>query len=199
MIVKNKQPEVILSFYDDPSSYLPEILSILREERVQGVFFWQTRLIHAKKTAWKPLLEEGHFLGSHAHSHQMLTKLSYEEQYLEMKLNKEILEILTGQPIPLFRPPHGLYNEDTMEVIRKLGYKIVLWRVSSWDWKHKDDEEMILENVLKHVSPGDIVLLHELPQTVKILPALIQDIRDKGLKLFLPHTALKWDHRLCKS
>jgi peptidoglycan/xylan/chitin deacetylase (PgdA/CDA1 family) len=165
-------------------------LSVLKAEQVQGLFFWQTRLVHDNKT-WNQLLQEGHMIGTHGHSHRMLTKLSYEEQYNDMKSSKEHLEILTGKPIRWVRPPFGLYNEDTMKAIQRLDLKMVLWQVASWDWMHQKDENKILDNVLEHVQPGDIVLLHELPQTVNILSKLIQGIREKGLKLARPHTTLQ--------
>jgi peptidoglycan/xylan/chitin deacetylase (PgdA/CDA1 family) len=165
-------------------------LSVLQAEQVQGLFFWQTRLVHDNKT-WNQLLQEGHMIGTHGHSHRMLTKLSYEEQYNDMKSSKEHLEILTDKPIRWVRPPFGLYNEDTMKAIQRLDLKMVLWQVASWDWMHQKDQNKILDNVLKHVQPGDIVLLHELPQTVNILSKLIQGIREKGLKLAMPHTTLQ--------
>jgi peptidoglycan/xylan/chitin deacetylase (PgdA/CDA1 family) len=181
---------VLLTFDDGPTHYLPDLLSILKNEQVQGMFFWQTRLVQANKT-WNQLLQEGHLIGTHGHSHRMFTKLSYEEQYNDIKDSKTYLETLTNTPIEWFRPPFGLYNEDTMKVIQRLDLEIVQWQVASWDWMHQKDENKIIDNVLKHVQPGDIVLLHELPQTVNVLTKLIQGIREMGLKLSRPHTTLQ--------
>jgi peptidoglycan/xylan/chitin deacetylase (PgdA/CDA1 family) len=130
-------------------------------------------------------------IGTHGHSHRMLTKLSYEEQLNDIKASKEHLESITGQPIRWFRPPFGLFNEDTMRAAQKLHLNMVLWQVASWDWMHQKDEEKILDNVLEYVEPGDIILLHELPQTVNVLPQLIHGIQQKGLELDTPHSMLK--------
>lgn len=124
----------------------------------------------------------------------MLTNLSYEEQFREIACSKDKLESFTGQAIHWFRPAYGVYNEDTMAVMQRLQLKMVLWQIASWDWMHQEDPEKIADNVWKHVGPGDIVLLHELPQTVKILPALIHGIREKGLELARPYTSLRLDH-----
>lgn len=132
-------------------------------------------------------------IGTHGHSHRMFTKLTYEEQFSDMKASKEHLESLTGQSIRWFRPPFGLYNEDTMRVAQKFHLNMVLWRVASWDWMHWKDEEKILDNVLEYVEPRDIILLHELPQTVKILSKLIREIREKGIQLARPHSEIKLD------
>jgi peptidoglycan/xylan/chitin deacetylase (PgdA/CDA1 family) len=118
----------------------------------------------------------------------MLTKISYEEQLHDIAESKEKLEHLVGCPITWFRPPHGLYNEETIKVCNQLKLSVVLWNISSWDWKHASDQEKIIENVLTHVSPGDIILLHELPQTLNMLPTLIHGIREKGFHLAKPFT-----------
>ncbi|MFC4769597.1 polysaccharide deacetylase family protein [Effusibacillus consociatus] len=193
VIVKNQQPEVVLTFDDGPTRYLPELLTLLKKENVQAVFFWQTSLVDVKKP-WIQVLDEGHLIGSHGHSHRILTKLSYEEQLREIHLSKEKLESLTGKSISWFRPAYGLYNEDTIKIAQRLNLEVVLWQIASWDWMHKKDEIEILDNVLENVAPGDIVLLHELPQTLKILPDLIQGIRAMGMKFSLPHTQLSLEH-----
>lgn len=137
-------------------------------------------------------MNHGHVIGSHGHSHRILTKLPFKEQLAELRKSKEQLECSIGSPIKWFRPPYGLYNEDTVRATKTLDLEMVLWHVASWDWKHPEDEECILENVLDHVGPGDIVLLHELPQTLKILPILIQEIHNKGLVFSSPHTMLNF-------
>lgn len=136
------------------------------------------------------MLDEGHLIGSHGHSHRKLTSLSYEEQFSEIKRSKEILESVTGTTVHWFRPAFGLYDENTMKAVKQLNIKMVLWQIASWDWMHKKDEEKIVDNVVEHVSQGDLILLHELPQTLKILPNLIQGIREKGLDLAQPYTKL---------
>jgi peptidoglycan/xylan/chitin deacetylase (PgdA/CDA1 family) len=137
------------------------------------------------------MTQSGHLIGTHGHSHRMLTKLSYEEQLQDVKRSRNMLLSRIKEQVNWFRPAFGLYNEDTMKVVQKLGLKLVLWQVASWDWMHEFDEERIVDNVLSNISPGDIILLHELPQTVNILPRLIQGIRAKGFKLTAPHTAIE--------
>lgn len=186
MIVRNRKPEVLLSFDDGPTKYLPEILSVLRDEDVQGLFFWQSSLVE-ENVPWRRLLGEGHMLGGHADTHVMLPELSYEDQLGEIVTSKKRLEQLTGETLTRFRPPYGLYNDETMEIANGFGLDVVLWSVASWDWKHETNEAQIIENIRAHAKPGDIVLLHELPQTVDVLPELIRVLREKGLRFPRPH------------
>lgn len=189
VIIRNEKPEVLLTFDDGPTEYLPELLSILKKEKVQGLFFWQSGLLK-EEVPWRRVLDEGHLIGTHAHSHPKLSELSYEEQFAEIEGSKRQLEQLIGREIRYFRPPFGLYNEDTMKIAEKLNLKVVLWQVASWDWKHETNENQIVENVQEYTQAGDVILLHELPRTVKVLAEVIRALREKGLRLSKPHSNL---------
>lgn len=60
-----------------------------------------------------------------------------------------------------------------------------MWDITSYDWKHKVDLDTIISNILNNMKDGSIILLHELEQTVSILPALIDQIREKGFEFEL--------------
>lgn len=182
---------MLLTFDDGPTDYLLDILSILRQENVQAIFFWQSNLIHDGESRWKEVLDQGHRIGTHAHSHPKLTELTYEEQLYEIQFSKERLEAFIGRTITQFRPPHGLYNEDTLTIAKKLGLDLILWQVASWDWMHEKSNEYIVKNVVNYTSPGDIVLLHELPQTVEVLRELIRTLKNKGFLFAKPHAPLR--------
>lgn len=135
---------------------------------------------------WEMVFKQGHEMGTHGYRHSKFTKLSYEQQLREMKRGKEILEDLTGREIKWFRPPYGLYNDDTIRSANQLNLRTMLWQIASWDWKHRNNPEQIILNVNEFTQPGDIVLLHELPQTASILKELIQGLKKKGLVLKKP-------------
>lgn len=137
------------------------------------------------------VLSDGHLIGTHGHSHRILTELSYEEQYNEMLKSKNLLEQALNQPIRWFRPPYGLYNDETFKAAKALNLEIFLWSVASWDWKHSEDPDQIIENVVDHIEAGHTVLLHELPHTVTILDSLIREIRKKKLTFSSPHTVVQ--------
>ena len=162
----------------------------MNKEDVQGLFFWQSSLIESSNPVWESVLKDGHVIGSHAHSHPELPKLSIEEQRIELSQSKTILESVIGEKVNLFRPPFGLYNEDTVTLANELGLQIVLWQVASWDWMHEKDPDMILHNVETYTNPGDLILLHELQQTVHILPELIRRLKAKGYEFAKPHGTL---------
>lgn len=179
-----EQNSVVLTFDDGPGRYLPRMLDILKINKVPAVFFWQTRLLHPERP-WKRLIEEGHMIGSHSCKHPDLRKMEYEEQYKELVCSKQKIEKITGQLIRYFRPPFGQYKECTLLALKKLNMIPVMWSTASLDWELRDNPEQIIMNVVSHLEEGAIILLHELPQTLLVLPELISEIRSKGYSFSL--------------
>ena len=175
----NHEKTVTLTFDDGPGKFLPEFLDVLHEAGVPATFFWLSRLLHPSRP-WQRVLEEGHQIGTHTIKHPDLTKLPYEEQYKELAASKAAIEEVTQNKVTYFRPPFGQYNADTIRVARQLGLITVMWRVASIDWELKDNPEQIITNVTENLEDGSIILLHELKQTLEVLPGLIEAIKAKG-------------------
>lgn len=172
-------PSVVLTFDDGPSKVLDDLLDILKAASVPAVFFWQTRLLYPNRP-WKRVLDEGHLIGSHGIKHANLVKFTLEEQLHEIATSKQIIESITGTPVQYFRPPFGQFNEDTLTAVKQLDLTLVMWRVASMDWELKGHPEAIIDNIMDHLEDGAILLLHELKQTVTILPELIRRIKQAG-------------------
>lgn len=179
-----RQKSVVLTFDDGPGRSLPQILDILKKENVPGVFFWQTRLLHPRRP-WRRVVEEGHRIGSHSCKHPDLRKMDYTEQYNELFYSKQKLEKVTKQTIRYFRPPFGQYDACTLKAVRALDMIPVMWSTASFDWELRERPEQIVFNVVSHLEEGAIILLHELPQTVRVLPELIRQIRNEGYSFAL--------------
>ncbi|MGO4889262.1 polysaccharide deacetylase family protein [Anaerobacillus sp. MEB173] len=183
--IKNKkqltttEKNVILTFDDGPSKHLHSILDIFKEKNVQAIFFWQSRLLYGERP-WKRVLDEGHVIGAHSHQHKNLVKLTKEVQYKQIKQGVDIIQEITQTKVQYFRPPFGQYNDDTLSILNDLHLIPVMWEISSYDWMNKATPEKIVCNVSENMRDGSIILLHELEQTVTILPELIDRIRAKG-------------------
>ncbi|MGM0847047.1 MAG: polysaccharide deacetylase family protein [Bacillota bacterium] len=175
---------VMLTFDDGPGRALQDILDILQKENVTAAFFWNSRLLHHQRP-WKKVLDHGHIIGNHSCSHKDLTRLSFEEQLADLSQCQETLEFIIGQKAKYFRPPFGQFNSDTIAAAKELGMKVVMWRIASLDWELKHDPEQIISYVVDHLEDRAIILLHELPQTVKILPSLIEQIKNEGYRFAL--------------
>ncbi len=76
-----------------------------------------------KQMAEDPLVE----IGSHSHTHSMLTRLSAIEYFNELQLSKTILEGIINKPVDIFAFPNGLGNEEIEKSGIKIGYKYFLY------------------------------------------------------------------------
>jgi len=179
MLNPSSKHSVALTFDDGPSQFLTEILDILNKEEVSATFFWESRHLN-ETTPWERVIREGHLIGTHSTEHLDLTTLTYSEQYQDLSNSVKLIEQTIGKKITYFRPPYGQYNEHTLKAAHDLHLETILWRVASVDWDLKNEPQQIITNVIEHLEDGAIILLHELKQTVEVLPDLISAIKAKG-------------------
>ncbi|UFU00693.1 polysaccharide deacetylase family protein [Radiobacillus kanasensis] len=183
---------VTLTFDDGPSEHLLQILSILEEEHVPAVFFWQGKLVDSS-SPWEEVLKHGHQIGSHSTNHDHLSRKTFEEQLKDIKESVEKIESITTERVVYFRPPYGEFNEDTIQIAEDLDLQIIMWRIAAMDWELEDNHDQLIANVVDHLEDGAIILLHEFQQTVHALPRLISEIRERGYIFSLIDDKRGWD------
>lgn len=113
--------------------------------------------------------EKGFEIGIHGYTHDIYFDTCAEQDFFdELRLTKEAIEHYINSPVTLLRPPGG---RITRERATASGYPMIFWSIDSEDWRYRDraDEEMIrtnvdtiVENVLRDVQDGDIILMHEI-------------------------------------
>lgn len=182
---------VALTFDDGPDPvYTPKILDVLAEKEVKATFF----LVGSHAAKYPSIVErihaEGHSIGNHTNYHRSLVPLSKAATYGEIMMAEEAIEAITGEKPTLFRPPRGVYSKYARELLKEKRYTIVLWDVSSQDWEETRHTD-IVNNVMKRVQPGSIVLFHDSgniisssggnrSNTVKALPIIIDKLIERG-------------------
>jgi peptidoglycan/xylan/chitin deacetylase (PgdA/CDA1 family) len=85
----------------------------------------------AKSKLWmtesevKDIHARGHLVGLHSFSHPMqMSKLSKEAQTVEYRKNYDHLHKVISSPIEVMSHPCGDYDEDTLDILTKMGIKI---------------------------------------------------------------------------
>lgn len=76
-------------------------------------------------------------LGAHTHTHPYLDQLSLEDQFSQIQHNKELLEAISGESVPFFAYTGGIYNADSIAVVKQLGFKaafVITPRNLGTDW-----------------------------------------------------------------
>jgi peptidoglycan/xylan/chitin deacetylase (PgdA/CDA1 family) len=180
--LKTTEKKVVLTFDDGPSACTGTILSALEKENVRAVFFFTGRNVTEHAGTVRKAVQSGHSVGIHTQNHLLSFPFSgLEKVKRELKDNIAVIEQITGQKPYLFRPPFGVMNPVIAKAVRDLGLVTVGWTVRSLDTVTKDGE-YLLKKIPNRLSPGAIILLHDIPVTAGILPELITEIRKKGYR-----------------
>jgi peptidoglycan/xylan/chitin deacetylase (PgdA/CDA1 family) len=179
------QRRVALTFDDGPDGeWTPEILDILDRYGVKATFFCVGMMIRYFPSVVRRLVEQGHVVGNHTWNHPHLPRLQPSQVRYELRRTSDELVRVAGVRPRLFRPPYGQLDEDVIREVIGMGYRIILWNVDSLCWAGLDGPQ-IATNVLMHMQPGGIVLMHSaggvnrLP-TVQALPYIIDITRAAG-------------------
>lgn len=168
--IPNSENKIYLTFDDGPT---PEITAWVLEElnkfKAKATFFCIGNNIEKYPDTFKNIIDKGHSVGNHTFNHKngWTTKT---EEYLK-NVRRCATEIHNRQHAPhmLFRPPYGKIKKYQSKKLRQLGYKIIMWDVLSADFDTSITPEKCLENVLKNVCSGSIIVFHDSQKAFKNL------------------------------
>jgi peptidoglycan/xylan/chitin deacetylase (PgdA/CDA1 family) len=181
-VYRNTAKEVILTFDDGPDPvYTDRVLDILKKYNIKALFFLIGDKAAAHPEIVQRLLSEGHRIGNHTQTHPIFFALySRKKLALEIDRASATLEALSGEPVPLFRPPIGYMNPSIASVLKKRKLKIIGWNVRSYDsFKNK---EQLLARLTRLIRNNSIVLLHDnLPHTSEVLEETILRAQANGI------------------
>lgn len=187
--------KVAITFDDGPSEeFTLPILDILRELDAPATFFMVGKHVEKYPHVAQRVLEEGHAIGNHTQSHRNLPTLSTLELQKEVMEATAIITEVTGVYPEFVRPPRGMYDDRFRRLARALGQEIVLWSISTRDWRYGVTPTYIERFVESRVRGGDIILFHDSGAlitseggdrraTVLSLANVIEIIRAKGLEI----------------
>jgi peptidoglycan/xylan/chitin deacetylase (PgdA/CDA1 family) len=156
--VRTTEKLIALTFDDGPDpATTPVLLDILARRGARATFF-----VIGDRAARHPDIvaraaAEGHEIGNHTWDHPSLAALPLAEVEAQIGRTRATLAP-RGQT--LMRPPYGDLTLAGARLMRRLGYRVVLWNINGQDWED-DDADTVAERILNHAAPGAIVLLHD--------------------------------------
>ncbi|MEU3187290.1 polysaccharide deacetylase family protein [Streptomyces sp. NPDC006923] len=150
--VKDK---VVFLTMDDGAEKDPELLRMMSELKIPYSAFLSDYVTKDNYGYFKQMQDRGVSLHNHTINHRYMPGLSYEEQKREICEQQDNIEQRFGKRPPLFRPPYGNYNVDTLRAAKECGVKAApLWASEAFpdhmEWREWDED----------LHPGDIVLTH---------------------------------------
>ncbi len=185
---------VVLTFDDGPSSeYTPEILKILKAEKVPASFFVVGINAENNLGLLKEIYDDGYEIGNHTFTHPNLAEENTAVVDFELNATRKLIETMTGHSTILFRPPYNADAEpETMDEIipiieaKTYNYYTVTESIDPRDWEEGVTVDSIMARVIREQDYGSIILLHDAggdrSATVKALPEIIRYFKNKGYK-----------------
>lgn len=202
--IPTNEKTLYLTFDDGPTPEITNwVLSILKSFNAKATFFCIGKNIEAYPDIFQNILNDGHAIGNHTYNHikgwKTSTKdyvanvlkaeqvMSYEFRVQSSEFQKTTeseINIQQSQINNLFRPPYGQITPKQGKELMKLGYKIIMWDIISFDWDKTVSEETCLNNVITKSTNGSIVVFHDSVKASKnmqyALPKTLEYFSEKG-------------------
>jgi len=149
---------IFVTFDDGPIPIVtPFVLNILKQYNAKATFFCIGDNVRKHPEVFEQVKNEGHAIGNHTFNH-LNGWHTDDKTYLHNFLQAD--ELIVSK---LFRPPYGRIKRSQVKLLQEVkpGIKIVMWNVLSADFDAAISPEKCLDNVIKNVKGGDIVLFHD--------------------------------------
>jgi peptidoglycan-N-acetylglucosamine deacetylase len=176
---------VSLTFDDGPYSVLtPKLLDELKSLGLPAAFFCIGNKIKGNEEILVRMAREGHLIGTHSFTHSnWFDFFSPARMRKELKDSAFAVADATGLKPLLFRPPYGVINPMLKRALQGSGYYVTGFSNRAWDTSVKKKEE-ILDRILNHLKPGDVILLHDtIAESVDLIRALAEKIQASGYRI----------------
>ncbi len=177
------KPYIALTFDDGPHGQSTDkLLDLLRRLYVPATFFVVGMQAQKFPRNIARMALEGHEVGDHTYHHYRLPQIPLEEVPAELNATRDVLLNILGERTRLFRPPGGEYTLPVLQVAERNGYTMILWTDDPADFARGRTPKQIEEFVLRDITPGGIILLHDgVAPTLAALPRIVETLRGRGL------------------
>jgi peptidoglycan-N-acetylglucosamine deacetylase len=172
--------DIFLTFDDGPTPGITEqVLEILKTYGARASFFCIGRNAERNPELVRRISAEGHTIGNHTYSHLNGLKTNNRDYFDDIQLAQTLIH--SG----LFRPPYGMIRPSQIRFLRKL-FTLIMWDIMSYDYDAHVTKEKCLDNVLKNVRPGSIVVFHDSlkasENVLYVLPVVLEFLKEKKYK-----------------
>lgn len=184
----SKKKHLYLTFDDGPTPVVTNwVLKELEKYKAKATFFCIGKNIEAFPKTYQKIIVGNHSVGNHTFNHLCGFKTdtkTYLQNISEVEdlINKN--PELTSKNSKLFRPPYGKIKLHQAKEIRKKGFKIIMWDVLSADFDNTISAEKCLENVVRNITNGSIIVFHDSlkgqERLMYVLPKILEYYTKKG-------------------
>lgn len=193
-----EEKEVYLTFDDGPiPEVTPWVLEQLANYNAKATFFCVGENVQKHPSVFEAVKAAGHTVGNHTYNHLDGWTTDNIPYFHNTRHSARII----GSE--LFRPPYGKLKPKQAQFLQR-HYRIVMWDILSGDFDPNISNEQCLQNVIRNVAPGSIVVFHDSLKAKEkleyVLPRVLQHLSEQGYRFeALQDTAQVGHKRLLKS
>ena len=153
---------IAITFDDGPHEHgTPAVLELLAEARARATFFLVGEQVERAPSLAAEIAAAGHEVGVHGYRHALLLRRSPRALRDDFKRAHDVIAEATGTEPTLYRPPYGVFSGPALLIVRRLGWRPLLWSRWGKDWVAKTTPAAIAACATRELGRGDIVLLHD--------------------------------------
>lgn len=176
---------VYLTFDDGPHPQITNwVLAELKKYDALATFFCIGENVVHHEAMYEKVLAAGHSVGNHTQHHPNGWEVS-DKLYLE-----DVAQAAKRIRTNLFRPPYGRIRSSQAQRIgnamQRNDVKIIMWDVLSCDFDTSMSKEKCLNNVVRNVEAGSIIVFHDsekaAPNLMYSLPRVMEYLSEKKFR-----------------
>ena len=182
---------VALTFDDGPHPRgTPAVLDALARAGATATFFLVGEQVAREPALAREIVDAGHAIALHGERHRCQLRLTPRMLDDDLERVATTVHHATGQAPTLYRPPYGVFSAAGLALVRRGGWRTMLWSRWGRDWAARATPATIVARVARDLTAGDVVLLHDADtysseaswqRTAAALPAIIDAVRGAGL------------------
>jgi peptidoglycan/xylan/chitin deacetylase (PgdA/CDA1 family) len=183
---------VALTFDDGPHPQgTPAVLRELAAAGATATFFLVGEQMARAPALAREIVAAGHALALHGQRHRCqlrLTPRALDDDYARIA---DAVGEVTGRAPDVYRPPYGVFSAAGLALVRRRGWRALLWSRWGCDWRGATTAEAIAARATRDLAAGDVVLLHDADtyasagswrRTAAALPRVLDAIERAGLR-----------------
>lgn len=179
--LRSERREVYLTFDDGPTpGVTPWVLEQLEKAHAKATFFLLGRNVDKHPELLCQILASGHSIGNHSYSHLKGFRSSIKRYMEDIELAGSLIDS------KLFRPPYGRILPGQVKAVLE-NYDLIMWDVLSIDYNTSLDGDRVLQNVIRNVKPGSIIVFHDSDKASDnlafALPRTLDFLREEGFEM----------------
>ena len=187
---------IALTFDDGPHPQgTPAVLDTLARAGATATFFLVGEQVERHRSLAAEIAAAGHAIGVHGHRHRNLLRLTPGQLAADLDRAADVIAGATGSPVCLHRPPYGIFSPLGLRMVRRRGWRPLLWSRWGRDWSAGASAASIADLLTRRLAAGDVLLLHDADhysaagswrRTASALPRVLETIERRGLRPVAP-------------